>query len=666
MRTRSVLTTTALTALVAGAGVAGPAQALPQSAAPLAAPAPACEATAASTLEGMSLKHKIGQLVMSQPGRSEGEAPMPGEEVRAQLEEWGFGTWIIQNRGGAAANVARYTNQMQAWADEYGGVPLLIGADMENGVEQQVPDATGLAYPMGLGATREVEDSALAGAITGAEAAAIGINWNFMAVADVNTNPANPVIGVRSFGEDADLVAEHVAAYTAAQQAQDVLTSAKHFPGHGDTESDSHLGLPSVGFDRETLETVHLKPFQAAIDAGADSIMTAHIVVEAIDDELPATLSPAVLTGLLREEMGFDGLVITDGMGMQAISDRWGTGEAGVMAVQAGADVLLSGNTAEEAAQALHDAVLAGDVTEERIDESVLRILETKCDYGLFDDATVDPVAADEIVGSDDFVAEATRIGEDSITLLKNDGDVLPLDAGTNVHVAGPERADVLATDLAERGVDATSTQTPRRPEATEIAAAVEAAADADVVIATTYTFSTMPTEQQALVDGLLATGKPVVVVSLGIPYDLAGAAGADAAVATYALNVNAVSSTPVLEGLANVLVGDAAPGGRLPVTVGDVYAYGAGLSYPPDPEPTEEPTGEEPSPTPTEPAPGGTTPPADDDGATTPPAPGHPAPGGELPATGAPVAAGALGALVLLGAGLALMARRTRAQHQP
>src|SRR5699024_9928154 len=119
--------------------------------------------------------------------------PLPGEDVRAQLDEWGFGTWIIQNRGGEAANVARYTNQMQAWAQEYGGIPLLIGADMENGVEQQVPDATGLPYPMGLGATRSVEQSALAGAITGAEAAALGLNWNFMPVADVNTNPANPV-----------------------------------------------------------------------------------------------------------------------------------------------------------------------------------------------------------------------------------------------------------------------------------------------------------------------------------------------------------------------------------------------------------------------------------------------------------------------------------------
>ncbi|WP_052436885.1 glycoside hydrolase family 3 N-terminal domain-containing protein [Georgenia sp. SUBG003] len=535
---------------------------------------------AASVLADMSLKHKIGQLVMSQPGRSQGEDPMPGEEVRRQLEEWGFGTWIIQNRGGEAANVARYTNQMQEWAAEYGGVPLLIGADMENGAEQQVPDATGLPYPMGLGATRDVDNSAVAGAITGAEAAAMGINWNFMPVADVNTNPANPVIGVRSFGENADLVADHVAAYVGAQQSEGVLTSAKHFPGHGDTETDSHLGLPSVGFDRETLEEVHLKPFQAAIDAGADSIMTAHIVVEVIDDELPATLSPAVLTGLLREDMGFDGLVITDGMGMRAISDRWGTGEAGVMAVQAGADVLLSGNTAEVAAQALYDAVVAGELSEARIDESVSRILETKCDYGLFDDAAVTPETADAITGNDDFVSQATRIAEQSITLLKNDGDVLPVRRGSTVHVAGPERADVLAADLAERGLDATATQTPRRPSAEQITAAVEAAAGADVIIATTYTFSTMPAQQQELVDRLVATGKPVVVVSLGIPYDLAGAEDADAAVATYALNVNAVSSTPVLEGLANVLVGKAEPGGRLPVSVGDLYAYGAGRSY--------------------------------------------------------------------------------------
>ncbi len=524
----------------------------------------------------MGLKHKIGQLVMSQPG----SGALPGEAVRQQIEEWGFGSWIIQNRGGEAANVARYTNQMQAWAADSGaGVPLLIGADMESGAEQQVPDATSMAYPMGIGATRDVRASATAGEITGAEAAAMGVNWNFMPVADVNTKPENPVIGVRSFGENPDLVSEHVTAYTAAQQEENVLASAKHFPGHGDTETDSHLGLPTVTYNRQTLEDVHLKPFQAAIDAGLDSVMTSHVVVEAVDAERPATLSRAVLTDLLREEMGFDGLVITDGMGMSAISERWGTGEAAVLAVQAGADIILAGDTAEVTAEAIHQAVRDGDISEERVDRSVLRILRTKCDYGLFDQRQVDPAVADEFVGNAGHMLKATRIGQQSVTMLENDG-VLPLTDEGVVHVAGPELADHLATSLTERGIQADATQTPREPDAAAIADATERAQNADVVIATTYTFDTTPDEQHELVDALIATGRPVVVVSLGIPYDLASAANANASIATYALNVNAVLPETVLEGLADVLAGRAAPGGSLPVTVSNRYPYGSGITY--------------------------------------------------------------------------------------
>ncbi|MVA75774.1 glycoside hydrolase family 3 protein [Auraticoccus sp. F435] len=576
MRIRPALGTV-LSAAVVLAGVAVPVEARSAPTSHSRAPAESCEELARTTTERMSLKHKIGQLVMSQPtGRG-----LPDRRVQEQLQEWGFGTWIIQNRGGEAANVARYTNRMQTWAARSGaGVPLFIGADMENGVEQQVPDATGLPYPMGLGATRRVEDSALAGRITGAEAAAVGLNWNFSPVVDVNTNPANPVIGVRSFGEEPGLVAEHGAAYTVAMQQQGVLASAKHFPGHGDTSTDSHLGLPSVTYDRQTLEDVHLRPFQEAVDAGVDSLMTAHVVVEAVDPELPATLSPKVLTGLLRGQMGFQGLIITDGMGMRAIADNWGTGEAGVMAIQAGADVILAGGTAELTAEALHQAVLSGELGEDRIDESVRRILTVKCDYGLFERPYASAAEADRVVGNPAHLQAATGIGHRSITQVHDDG-VLPLPADQTVAVVGPERADEVAALLVERGTDASAHETSRRPDSAAVTAAVAATADADVVVATTFTFSTMPAQQRALLDALLATGKPVVVVSLGIPYDLAGAAEADAALATYALNVNAVSSEPVLEALADVLVGDAEPGGRLPVTVGELYPYGTGAGQP-------------------------------------------------------------------------------------
>ncbi|WP_114561529.1 glycoside hydrolase family 3 protein, partial [Desertihabitans aurantiacus] len=533
-------------------------------------PAPAadeearCVDLAARTTGRMSLKHRIGQLVMSQPSAD----GLPDRGVQRQLEEWGFGTWIIQDSGGAAANVARYTSRMQMWSAQVGeGVPLFIGADMENGAEQQVPDATPVAYPMGLGATRDAGLSALAGRITGAEAAAMGLNWSFSPVVDVNTNPANPVIGVRSFGEDPALVAEHGTAYGLALQQEGVLASAKHFPGHGDTAVDSHLGLPSVTYDRQTLEEVHLRPFQDAVDAGLDSIMTAHVVVEAIDPELPGTLSRKVLTGLLREQMGFDGMIITDGMAMRAIADRWGTGEATVLAVEAGADVVLAGRTAETSAQALHEAVLSGRLSEARLDESVQRVLRTKCRYGLFERPWANAGRADRLVGNPTHLEQATEIGRRSITVVRDQG-VLPLQPSQRVAVVGPERAEALAGHLAERGLQTTAVPTSRRPAPAQLDAAVEAAAAADVVVVTTFTYSTMPPEQRALVDALTAGGTPVVAVSLGIPYDLAGAPGAETAIATYALNVNAVDPESVLWGLADVMAGRAEAGGRLPVTV--------------------------------------------------------------------------------------------------
>src|SRR5699024_7798703 len=230
---------------------------------------------------------------------------------------------------------------------------------------------------------------------------ATGFNWNYSPLADVNTNPNNPVIGVRSFGENTELVSDMTVAQVEGYQENGVLSTPKHFPGHGDTSEDSHHGLPAVTYDRETLEEVHLPPFQAAIDAGADSIMTSHVIIEAIDPELPATLSEDVLTGLLREEMGFDGLIVTDAMSMQAFKDNWGVGEAAVMTIQAGADFVMATGTLneqKETFEALLSAYESGELSQERVDASVERILAKKVMYGLFDNRYVDPDEATDVV----------------------------------------------------------------------------------------------------------------------------------------------------------------------------------------------------------------------------------------------------------------------------
>src|SRR5699024_4559979 len=333
----------------------------------------------------MTPEEKIGQLVM--PSTHDNENNMPNEATKELIKEYKAGSVIIYgNRD--ASTTAEYNNQLQEWASETSmSIPLFSTADLEYGVNQHVTDATAFPRQMGIAATRDLKAAKEMAGVAAQEMKATGFNWNYSPLADVNTNPNNPVIGVRSFGENTELVSDMTVAQVEGYQENGVLSTPKHFPGHGDTSEDSHHGLPAVTYDRETLEEVHLPPFQAAIYAGADSIMTSHVIIEAIDPELPATLSKDVLTGLLREEMGFDGIIVTDAMSMGAIDEQWGAGEAAVMAVKAGADIIMATGTLEQQKEtftALQEAYESGELSEERLDESVERILATKVRYGLF------------------------------------------------------------------------------------------------------------------------------------------------------------------------------------------------------------------------------------------------------------------------------------------
>lgn len=302
----------------------------------------------------------------------------PSATLQYWLQDLGIGGVILL--GGSAGELALKTQQLQNWAK----IPLLIAADVEEGVGQRFAGATWLAPPMAIGAIasknlmQAVHHAEQMGAIIAQESLAIGINWILAPVVDVNNNPQNPVINVRAFGETPEIVNHLASAFIRGTEPYPVLTTAKHFPGHGDTATDSHLDLPLIRHAPPRLATVELPPFKAAITAGVDAIMSAHILVPAWDEQHPATLSYPILTELLRNDLQFTGLVVTDALIMGAIANRYGFDEAPIMAIQAGADILLMPVNPESAIQAVCEAVAAGHISQERIRASVERIWKAK------------------------------------------------------------------------------------------------------------------------------------------------------------------------------------------------------------------------------------------------------------------------------------------------
>jgi beta-glucosidase len=337
-------------------------------------------------LDKLTLAQQVAQMVVVRASSHlfdhQIQYPEFGECDRATLKHWiadlGVGGVIFW--GGNGGELALRVQQLQAWAT----YPLLIAADIEEGVGQRFTGGTWFAPPMALNAIAQknlpkaIEYARQMGAITAQEALAVGINWILAPVVDVNNNPANPVINIRSFGETPDIVSKLATAYIQGAAEYRVLTCAKHFPGHGDTSVDSHWALPVITHDRARLDSIELPPFRAAIKAGVDSVMSAHLVISALDPELPATLSPRILTEELRHNLGFEGLISTDALVMGAIADRYGADDAPVMAVAAGSDIILMPVDPAIAIQAVCQAVESGLISAERIKASVGRIWRSK------------------------------------------------------------------------------------------------------------------------------------------------------------------------------------------------------------------------------------------------------------------------------------------------
>jgi beta-N-acetylhexosaminidase len=396
---------------------------------------PVRDAAVGQWLRGMTLRDKIGQLIVIS---SFGEAPSRRSKdwrnfVHA-VRDLRVGGIIVVNRvvGGSVRNaephaMAAFLNRMQRLSK----IPLIAAADFERGASMRVSGTAKFPHLMAYGAANDPGLTRELGAYTAREARAMGIHWVFAPDADVNNNPDNPIINIRSFGEDPQLVARHVSAFIEGAHSDArsrVLVTVKHFPGHGDTNVDSHMGLPVLNIDRARMDAVELVPFRAAVQAGVDSIMSAHMAVPALDSEgVPATVSKNALTGVIRNDLGFKGIVVTDAMDMAGLTKQYSSGEAAVRALEAGVDVLLMPPDPDAVVAAVLAAVKQGRLTERRITESVTRILAAKVRVGLHRSKLVDVEDIVDTIESEEFFASAQMAAERAVTVVKNEGAVLPL-----------------------------------------------------------------------------------------------------------------------------------------------------------------------------------------------------------------------------------------------
>ncbi len=444
---------------------------------------------------------------------------------------------------------------------------------------------------MALGATRNPEFAYEMGRATAREARALGVHQNYAPVTDVNNNPLNPVINTRSFGDNPELVASMALAFIKGSQEEGVIATVKHFPGHGDTHLDTHLELPILTFSRARFDSLELRPFQQAFDEGVLSVMVAHISATAFDTVtgIPATVSPSISTRLLKEQMRFQGLVVTDAMVMEGVAAKYHPGESAVLAVQAGADLVLMPPDADIAVDALVSAVKRGAISLQRLDESVRRILTLKQWTGIVENRYVDIDRVAEVVASPDHQRLAMEIARKSITVLGNKSGLLPL-----TRMRGKKIVDLVLTDqddplsgrpfhgeLVKRLGPIDEIVLIPRNDSLDYEAALDSLMNADVVIAQLHFYTRSgemtgfaPAPVSRLLDSLAARGKPVIGVSFGNPYIVMGFPRIDTYVCAYSGAPVAVSAT------AEVGFGEEPASGKLPVSMPGVYPFGSGLQY--------------------------------------------------------------------------------------
>jgi beta-N-acetylhexosaminidase len=530
------------------------------------------------TLSKMTLDEKIGQLFM--PVHRDTDATLD------MIRKFNIGgIWFARSE---AKKIATELNILQQ-ASKY---PLLVSADFEKGAGTYVDGATDLPANMALGASRDPSAAYRSAALTAKEARAIGVEIDFAPVLDVNNNPENPIINTRSFGEDPALVAAMGTAAVKGYQENGLLATGKHFPGHGNTKTDSHAQLGAINSSPEEFHRVELFPFKTVInDAHPSAIMSEHMWIKAIDtDTVPATLSKNVMTNLLRNTLHFNGVLYTDAMVMGGISSRYSFDTAVVKAIQAGCDVILFPGDLEKGINTLRQAVQSGEISEERIDESVKRILLSKTEVGLQKQRLVDVEKIPSIVGTEENYQEAKAIAAECITLAKDEKHLVPLNASQKVVIF--TMTNKLGNSMQSRGLISFPDEMKRFNDAVvdyrlpetitpnEAEKAFAAARNADVVIVAAYVKIViasgtvdLPKEDGGFLKALVKENPNVVLVSFGNPY----IGGTVPEIPTYTC---AYDNAKALQAVtAEALFGKIPFKGKLPITISDEMKFGTGLA---------------------------------------------------------------------------------------
>ena len=545
-------------------------------------------------MRGMTLRDEVAQLVFIPfHGESPNTRSREYRKFVRLIREMKVGGLILTNASNGRVvqkaepyALAAFLNRLQRMAP----VPLMVAGDFERGASMRVNGTTVFPQAMAFGAAGDAALTRFEGEVTAREARALGVHWVYYPVADVNNNPDNAIINIRSFGENPQAVATQVMAFIEGAHSDKknlILATAKHFPGHGDTAVDSHLNLPTIAADRDRLEQIELVPFKAAIEAGVDAIMTAHIAVPSLaPPDLPATLSKAILTDLLRKELGFKGLVVTDALEMGGIAKGYSTGEAAVRALEAGADTLLMPSDPDEAIKAVVAAVEGGRLTRQRIHESAIKILAAKEKVGLDRKRVVDLEAIEDVVDSPEASEKAQEVADRAVTLVRNGGELIPLVAPERAcYVVMPENrltteGQVFLQELHKR--------LPRAPVAVMDPSVAREGVDDMIgklsgcasyavaaftsVAAYRGTPGQLAGELPHALETLAASGKPVALVALGNPYLLRNFPAVTASLATF-------SNVPPSEVAAvRALFGEINIGGHLPVSIPGLANYGEGI----------------------------------------------------------------------------------------
>ena len=540
----------------------------------------------------MSLEEKLGQLVML-PFHGDFISLESAEyrELQHAVEEKHAGGFMLGTRlgpFGIERGQPYATAAMINFLQKSARIPLLVAADFERGTAMRLEEGTSFPHVMAVAAGGRPEDAYTVGRITANEARAVGVQWIFGPVADVNSNPDNPIINVRSFAEDPRRVGAFVEAYVRGVEENGGLATAKHFPGHGDTVVDSHLDLPTVTGDRAQLDKVELVPFRAAFAAGVSTVMTGHLAVPALeaDPGRPATLSHSILSGVLRDEMGFEGLVVTDSLDMGGVARHYALGEASVQAILAGADLLLQAGEPDAALAALRDAVKSGRLPMERIDRSVERVLRAKARVGLHRSRLVDLEALPRLLARAEFERAADEIASRGVTLLRDRPRTLPLDATRPLKllllsIAGdpdPFPGRALEAEV-RRHVDTFQSlrfDTKFAPVANFDASALRSH---DAVILALFVrvadrkgSVALPEEQAVAVRRVLAAETPAIVACFGSPYVIKNFPEAKTWLGVFS------SADVAQKAAARAIFGQAPIGGRIPVSVPGAVRIGEGI----------------------------------------------------------------------------------------